>query len=820
LVLEQFDEEGEKPLIDPGVPSLTASQSFEGWKIDDEHKNLDINGLNAYICENYGSMTEDKTLKVYAMVFEVRYIVYHDQAGAVLRTQAYHVELSGGSAVPTSVEIDLPYVPFKGSQNFAGWVLEDKMEVAGDYPLYAEDLGTIYKNETNYTLSETLQLYPYLNSGFWLVFDTYKDQDADETSTSFVAPVFVEEGENTSAPTPPTRTGYRFDGWYKDKNLTERFIFGSPINEKTTVYAKWTAQTAKYTVVFWQQRNTDTPTTPDAEKEYDFYDSQIRTAHTGATVSIDTANSGETADNRLGYNSASSIGRMGYYFVYNEANTDTAPVVVKGDGSTVLNVYYDRKVITYRFFESNKTTPWTPSGGYVDAANGDYYYYTAKESAYYLIGTGPNASYRPASGDTIYYMYNVNANYYPTIDEADAYFRANYPTLATTADVNTETYSTAYDMRFASSGSLYEYYRFSSNSYYSWIAYYYLFNETYSSGYYAVGTGPDPTAVGTHNLVGGAGENVISGLYGAAVTNWPNPGDGYLWANDDAGQSYNYPLGMMEFVPALQEPSTEVKFYLYTDSGTKIPIYYVGQELGGTNYTVLLTSGYTTASTSNNTRSWYPNETVYGYTVVGYRFGTSGAWTPATPATEIQLPTTNANALYIAFARNTHKFVFYSNNEEVTPEGLPAGTDLNAIPFGASFAPFQRLVPTNGPEGYYFDGWYADPSCGTPFDFSATMPDSNVRVYAKWTQIRFRMVCDPRGGDESINPADIVIPNGQATTFCVNYGETVGGSNLNNATREGHTLLGWYLDTDPDNDTVFDTPFDFATPITTENIHA
>ena len=823
LVLEQFDEEGEKPLIDPGVPSITATQSFEGWRIDAEHEKLDINGLNAYIHETYGSMTDNATLRVNAMIFNVRYVIYHDQAGAVLKTQSFHVEESSTA----DVLIKHPYVGFKGTQNFAGWVLEEKVEVAGDYPLYADDLGTIYKNDQTYQLSDTIDIYPYLNTGSWLVFDTYKDQDDDATSTSFVAPVFYEEGENTVAPTPPTRTGYKFVGWYKDKQFSTRFVFGSPLNEGLTIYAKWEPQTAKYTVVFWQQKNTDTPTTENADKQYDFYASVERSANTGDSVSIQTATSGETADNRLAYNSDSANGEMGYYFLYNEANTDTGSKVVKGDGSTVLNVYYDRKTITYKFYEADKTTLWTPTGGYVAAENGDYYYYTAQTSGYYLIGTGPNADYRPTDGDTIYYLYNINSTNYPTVDEADTYFRANYPTLASNnTSVKTYSYDSSDDLHYSTNGSLYEYYQFSGYSYYSWIAYYYLFTETYTTGYYPVGTGPNPTAVGTHNQQGATGSNTISGLYGAQLplSDWPNSGDGYVWANDEtingSSSTYYYPLALTEYVPVQSEgaaPTTEMKFYLTSDSGTAMHIYYVTQPIGSQEYTQILTHG--TNLVGSNGATWYPNETIQGFKVEKYRFGTSGNWTNCTEATGISI-SSGSQDLYVAFSRNTHRLLFVSNNAEVTPDGLPEGTDLNAIPYDMVLSSLKDVEPKNGNEGYFFDGWYADDSFSTPFDFSSHMPDNNVRVYAKWTQIRFRVVCDPRGGDTKINPADIVIPNGQSTTFRIDYGEAVEGSNLNSMTREGYTLLGWYLDTDPDNDSVFDTPFTFATPITTNSTHA
>lgn len=42
------------------------------------------------------------------------------------------------------------------------------------------------------------------------------------------------------APTPPTRTGYTFAGWYSNVGLTSEYAFNTMPAENITVYAKWT----------------------------------------------------------------------------------------------------------------------------------------------------------------------------------------------------------------------------------------------------------------------------------------------------------------------------------------------------------------------------------------------------------------------------------------------------------------------------------------------------------------------------------------------------------------------------------------------------
>ena len=58
---------------------------------------------------------------------------------------------------------------------------------------------------------------------------------------SDVAAIEVEEGETFTAPTAPTKTGFTFDGWYKESALTNVWNFSSDVvNSDITLYAKWT----------------------------------------------------------------------------------------------------------------------------------------------------------------------------------------------------------------------------------------------------------------------------------------------------------------------------------------------------------------------------------------------------------------------------------------------------------------------------------------------------------------------------------------------------------------------------------------------------
>lgn len=740
------------PVFDPGVPSINTTQSFEGWSRYQNYASLEndrsysVDQINSYIKRTYNADSDSATLKFYAKVYNVRYIVYHDQAGAVLMTQAYHVATSTSTE---NVKIEYSYVGFMGGQNFAGWIIEDYVDVAGDYPLYKDTLnpaevsvgGNVYKNGTTYQLSDTLQLYPYLNTGNWLVFDTYKDQDTDDTSTSYVSPVFYADGEDTVAPATPTRTGYQFDGWYREKSFTNRFIFGSPINEETTIYAKWTRNQTTYQVVFWQQNVTDSVDATDANKTYAFYKSDVRTALTGSSVALNISESGTTADNRLGGNSTTSIGEMGFYFSYNAVNSDTTSAVVKGDGSTVLNVYYDRKVITYNFYGDL-------TDGY-SSFNGNYY------SSYY-----PHYGYSSASG--VFRIY-TNAS---TYSDGDYY---NTPTWYTNAACTNKYSGTVYHLTFDTEtlsnnsadfqyGSIQGLYG-STMDYYDWSS----------------------------------ASTTISG------NEWPYSGSYLMWHDATTGRYQNK---MFQYTTGEATTSTTIDYYLnqYEVSSTTRPYTCLGQDVTG-SFTIELDEG----SLKSTETLYFSGDEYYGYVLDRYNrtsnnYNSAIVWGGGQVSCSYDNIGSGGHA-YFYYARNKWNFEFESNNSTVKTE---------SIYWESSLSDLASYVPTNGPEGCYFDGWYADPGLGTEFNFSQEMPNNSVRVYAKWTMLRFRVVCDPTGGETGVQPSDITFPGNQATTFRVDYGEVVQGSSLDNAERAGYTLLGWFLDPE------FTIPFNFGHPITDE----
>lgn len=128
-----------------------------------------------------------------------------------------------------------------------------------------------------------------------------------------------------------TRAGYTFDGWYTDANCTTAFTATTMPDHDVTLYAKWTAQGGiSYTVEHYQQNVTD--------DEYTLAETESKT---GATGQLTAAGS----KSYPGFTAPQSITQQ----------------MVKGDGSTVVQVYYTRNEYTLTYNLNGSGASWTDS---------------------------------------------------------------------------------------------------------------------------------------------------------------------------------------------------------------------------------------------------------------------------------------------------------------------------------------------------------------------------------------------------------------------------------------------------------------------------
>lgn len=194
-------------------------------------------------------------------------------------------------------------------------------------------------SKTKISSSKTLTLIAYWNPKTYKI--TYEENGAT-TSLSNPVSTYNIEDETITLPTDISKSGYTFGGWYESSDFegdaaTE--IPGGSYGDKT-FYAKWIPGTATYTVQHFLQR---------ADLKGYTIDSSSTEIKTGATESIATAEpktyKGFTAKN-------------------------TPEKEIKGDGTTLLDIYYDRNTVSITLnanggsFRSNSSETLKISGIY------------------------------------------------------------------------------------------------------------------------------------------------------------------------------------------------------------------------------------------------------------------------------------------------------------------------------------------------------------------------------------------------------------------------------------------------------------------------
>jgi len=322
-------------LSDPGIPSISTGEEFEGWFYEKD-------GTEVKLSFEGSALTVDKTeeYKVYAKIRTTYYITFIGASGEV----AYVKRVPAEKGAEAPVSITNGYTPKKSTQAFLGW------------SLVKDDQDSIV-TEVDASDEAQRKLYAIVVDAFWIHFeendDTYENGVVVATGgASYTSPIYVMDGEKATQPADPTREGYSFDGWfYGTKNddgsvtLGEKFDWNTIIDEDITLYGSWTANsTTKYTVIIWQQKVTDSKSlTDDSAKTYDYKASYTLEGETDSTIAeSDIASYESLAETGFHY-SWFEIVRM-----KNGVKTPTDKIRPQGD--TVVNVYYDRDLITIEWW--------------------------------------------------------------------------------------------------------------------------------------------------------------------------------------------------------------------------------------------------------------------------------------------------------------------------------------------------------------------------------------------------------------------------------------------------------------------------------------
>lgn len=248
-----------------------------------------------------GEITETKTITVTAKIEKVYYIFFKDNTGRVVATK----ECTDGQTVSDFSDVTFPVGP---DESITGW--------------YFDAANTQKANSVTIS-GQNVTLYAKVEKGYWITFDA--------NGGSYIAPVFYANGTAAAAPAEPSKPGFKFAGWYLDEALETKAIFDN-IKANTTVYAKWNAASAKYTVIHWWENAND--------DDYSYHESQELYGNAGEMTSAAAKKYKVDGTNILGEKVTSNE-------VFT-AETITQKTIA-GDGSTIVNVYYKRASYTLTF---------------------------------------------------------------------------------------------------------------------------------------------------------------------------------------------------------------------------------------------------------------------------------------------------------------------------------------------------------------------------------------------------------------------------------------------------------------------------------------
>lgn len=242
------------------------------------------------------------------------------------------------------------------------------------------------------------------------------------------------------------------------------------------------------------------------------------------------------------------------------------------------------------------------------------------------------------------------------------------------------------------------------NVYYDRKEFTLTFNYDYSSGLLGIGAGYNKTGTITAKWGADIGSRFLA-MNAAAK--------GSLWSTN-----YNGAGPWTSFLQIMPEENRT--YYCRNTSNTAQSAYYYTEGLDGKyvlKHTVVAYSGSNLTITAED---FYPME---GFT---YDHGTDGDGNPLPSNPGKAGKWSGANFYY---KRNSYDLVFISNNTEVETSKVKFEAALGTSN-GESFAP---SYPSNfEPNAFEFAGWYQDPEGVKPVDWNAKMPAVSVTVYAKW----------------------------------------------------------------------------------------
>ena len=281
-------------LIAPTAPDMIG-QAFVGW-VDEAGNSFTGFGKQAEI-------TETTTRTITARYEAALYVYFLNPDGSqIMRTEKVG-DHKAHNFTAVSYEVD-------STHKLVGWAAE------------ANGTTNIADSITVPDGSTSVNVYAIIKEGYWVSFNS--------DGGSIVDSQFVLHGDNLvlDKSTTPTKPGYSFDGWYNGLTKVEN---GATVTSPMTLTAHWKAAKVSYTVIHWWE-NAD-------NDEYSFHESQELQGLTGATTTAAAKSYTIKGKNIHGKDTSDKVFTA----------TTIEQKTIKGDGSTIVNVYYKRKTYTMHF---------------------------------------------------------------------------------------------------------------------------------------------------------------------------------------------------------------------------------------------------------------------------------------------------------------------------------------------------------------------------------------------------------------------------------------------------------------------------------------
>ena len=586
-----------------------------------------------------------------------------------------------------------------------------------------------------------------VENGHWITYDSQ--------GGTYVAPAFVKADSTPTAPAAPTRPGYTFDHWSETVNGAA-FTFGKKLDKALTLYAVWTANAdTRYTVIHWLENADD--------NEYSYRESETRTGATGAqTSAAEKSYTGFTAQN-------------------------ITQQTIAGDGSTIVNVYYERNVYEVKFYSySSGYGPWASSpeeytslritakyGANISdkwpTYNGSNAWSTTDNGSTYQV----NIDTMPLNGAKFYGPKtgsgSESAYYYGEVlpgESGDTYNGVTYKLHHKDTSPGTG-YSVTQEDKYPITGFTYKEGTANRQPYNN--AKFYYTRNPYNIVYVSGGQTVNTASKKFEESIADAGSYTPT-VKPAGMEDYDFGG----WHADPAGeQAYTFTGKTM---PA-QNVTVYAKWNKPVYNGT---IYLTIEGTTGSSITLNVPKGDTIETALNEKQAEIMAQVGEGYTWRGWRTGKDGTGEPFNPQTQITTDVT----LYPYYTKDgtfTVKYVSGKNDVTAPVDGKSYAED--------SFADLMSPGALVSGDGEYFLGWS---------DGAATyQPRDKYQIKGNHADERNVITLTAQWGAR---------PAGTTLTYKANggAGADVVENLANNATvttianpfsRVGYTFKGW--DTDP-----------------------